>query len=281
MFTSDFTLLEGERIWRLTHPHPMAFARGYIGAVLLAIWGLAYVYFVSPISTLGGGILSGLGAWLQFLAWAAGVMLVGVLTAFSSLRRASKIVLTLFVVAIIGGAALVYFLPTISENIRNLAGSVGLSVYTFVLGLFSLLPVEIYRRSYKYYITNYRIVIVKRLFSSRERVIRYTNLEDLQTRRSFIGRIFGFGTIIPITASNIGTGYDEVMVNESPGLFTGDSLRSGVAGKVPKTTADGKKTIEVAMANPEEVLYEVPDPNGIKAAIDNFIQENLQNRRYF
>jgi|GEM_PF-1410037 len=281
MFTSDFTLLEGERIWRLTHPHPMAFARGYMGAILLALWGLGYIYFVTPFSTVGSGILSGLGEWMQFLAWAVGVMLVGVLTAYSSLKSASKIVLSLFILAIIGGAALVYFLPTISENIRNMVGTVGLSVYTFILGIFSVIPVEIYRRSYKYYITNYRIVIVRRLFSSKERVIRYTNLEDLQTRRSFTGRIFGFGTIIPITASNIGTGYDEVMVNESAGLFTGDSLRSKVAGKVPKTTADGKKTIEVAMANPEEVLYEVPDPNGIKTAIDNFIQETLQNRRYY
>ncbi len=277
MFTSDFRLVEGESIWKLIHPHPAAFAKGYVGAALLALWGIAYVYLVNPIN----GVLGGFSEWIQFAAWAAGVALVGTMTAFSSLKRPSKVVLVLFVLAIVGGGLLVYFLPTLSESIRRFVGSIGLTLYTVLIGLFSVLPVEIFRRSFKYYITNYRIVIVKRLFNSKEREIRYTHLEDLQMRKSFAGRILGFGTIIPITASNIGTGYDEVAVSETTGFFTGDNVRSKVAGSVPRAIADGKKTIEVAMMNPEEVLYEIPDPNGVKAAIDKFIQENVQFRRVF
>ena len=45
-----------------------------------------------------------------------------------------------------------------------------------------------------------------------ERQVRYNHIEDIKMEQGIFGTIFGFGTVLPLTGSGLGTGTDESMV---------------------------------------------------------------------
>lgn len=63
-----------------------------------------------------------------------------------------------------------------------------------------------YVRGHKYWITTKRIVIVKTFIQRNIREIEYGKITDIALEQGILGRIFNFGTIIPITPSTLGTG---------------------------------------------------------------------------
>ena len=86
---------------------------------------------------------------------------------------------------------------------------------TTVVGLVGLFSVDFYRRSFTYYLTDNRIVLQSSFLMNRsERQVRYNHIEDIKTEQGIFGTIFGYGTVLPLTGSGLGTGTDESMVVE-------------------------------------------------------------------
>jgi len=77
-----------------------------------------------------------------------------------------------------------------------------------LLGLFSVLSNELYRQSHRYLITTARIETSAGIFSRKQRVLPMSKINDLSEDQNWLGKIFGYGTLVPLTASGLGMGSD-------------------------------------------------------------------------
>jgi len=137
-----------------------------------------------------------------------------------------------------------------------------------VLGLTSLLwltCIEVIRRGHEYYLTNYRVITRRAFPSIEERSIFYSRIIDVVIRKGIIGRIFGYGTVIPITASELGTG---------------DNFSLALVGaKAKGLSADvgGGKSIKVPRGATQHVLYGVPKPERVYKVILEHIKKTEES----
>ena len=105
----------------------------------------------------------------------------------------------------------------------------------------SLVLSELNRRSHRYLITEARIHTSAGVFSKRERILVLSKINDLSVCRGVVGGIFGFSTIVPVTASGMGMGADFAALAGSAskkwlGLPTlGLTLVGGHAIQIPKS----------------------------------------------
>lgn len=132
--------------------------------------------------------------------------------------------------------------------------------WLIAVSLFGLLGSNSYRRSHRYYVTNRRIVTRFGFLATRERDLLYSKVDDLIVHQGILGRLFGFGTIIPISASGIGTGSDQVFVAAQAGM----QMASG-----PKISVEvgGGKSVTVPRAPSFYSLYGVKNPGELKEMI--------------
>lgn len=129
-----------------------------------------------------------------------------------------------------------------------------------LVSLIGLICSNSYRRSHRYYITNRRIVTRFGFLAKRERDLIYSKVDDLIVHQSILGRIFDFGTIIPISASGIGTGSDQAFV----AMHGGVQMSSG-----PQISVEvgGGKSVTVPRAPSFYSLYGVSSPATLKEII--------------
>ena len=118
-------------------------------------------------------------------------------------------------------------------------------------------------------ITDRRVITRFGFLIIRERDLLYSKVDDLIIHQGVIGRILGFGTLIPISASGIGTGSDEAI------------LSAGAEQKLPmgpslKVTIGGGRSITVPRAPSFYSLYGVSDPEGLK----NLMLKEMEKREY-
>jgi hypothetical protein len=114
-----------------------------------------------------------------------------------------------------------------------------------------LLKMEYDRMSTRYVLTDRRLIFLRGCFNKTNRTLFYTKIDDLFLNRSLAGRIFGYGTIIPLTSSQIGTGNVSSFVGAGGGAETpvgGAALAAGF-GKARQTISE----------SPEYSLYCVPN----------------------
>lgn len=139
-------------------------------------------------------------------------------------------------------------------------------IFISFIGLFSA---NSYRRSHRYYITNRRIITRFGFWITRERDLLYSKIDDLVAHQSFLGKILGFGTLIPISASGIGTGSDQAiwMAGAEQKLPVGPSL---------KITMGGGRTVTVPRAPSFYSLYGVPHPEWLR----NIMLKEMEKREY-
>jgi hypothetical protein len=137
---------------------------------------------------------------------------------------------------------------------------------TAVVGLIGLLSVDAYRRSFTYYLTDNRIVIQGNFLMNRsERQVRYNHIEDIKMEQGIVGTILGYGTVLPLTGSGLGTGSDETMVIAGSGAEV-KGLGIGLLG--------GSRTSSKRIRhNPHDCLYGVPQPSKVR----DLITENIQS----
>lgn len=117
-----------------------------------------------------------------------------------------------------------------------------------------LLKLEYDRVSTRYILTDKRLVFVRGSFGLNSRTVFYSKIDDLFLNQSLLGKILGYGTIIPVTSSQIGTGSVHSFVGTSAstsakggGLALGTTLGTGFV--------QGRKTIKESL---EFTLYCVP-----------------------
>lgn len=126
--------------------------------------------------------------------------------------------------------------------------------YTLVFfGILGILGTEIYRRTHRYYITNYRIILKAGLLGIEKRTLLYSQISDLVITKTLVGRIFKFGTIIPVTGSGFGLGEDMSAVGV------------GIGAKVPLgplvgVGIGGGKSVKTPRGRNPYILFGVPRP---------------------
>ncbi|MCO4781027.1 MAG: PH domain-containing protein [Candidatus Cloacimonetes bacterium] len=117
----------------------------------------------------------------------------------------------------------------------------------FMLSLLFLFYQEYVRVGTKYMVTNFRIEFLKPGFKTRSRTVFYSKIQDIQMHVGIFGKIFGYGTIIPITSSGLGTGAMESQVHV--GGQVANSVMAGVSA------GHSSKVID---ENSEYALHDIP-----------------------
>ena len=125
-----------------------------------------------------------------------------------------------------------------------------------LLAIFSLGMTELYRRSHHYLITTARICTSAGVFSKRERTLPLSKVNDVYKDQGFVGRVFGFGTIIPLTASGMGMGSDF-------GALAGTVAKSWFGLPTIGLTLAGGHSIQVPKSRTHEALFGIPHPDRV------------------
>ncbi len=90
----------------------------------------------------------------------------------------------------------------------------------------------------RYVVTNRRIMILSGFFGGSERALLYDRIQDIVLQRSFMGKMCGYGTVVPITSSQLGMGQSNASVSVGAGGAVGP-----VAGGGAVTFGQGRNTV--------------------------------------
>jgi hypothetical protein len=235
-------LQKGEELIRALRPHPLAFYRLYAIWIYIALVG---AYFATGPRT---EIMEMSSENSALILWWLSVLVPAVLIALFRINWR-----WLFALAI--PALLAFYLPGRPEYTAFLDG-LGLlwfadqNVILMAFGIFGIFGTEGHRRSHRYYITNWRLIMESGHLGVHRRTLLYKNINDLVVEQSFPGKIFNFGTIIPITASGLGLGDDFSMA----GAAVGNRVMVGAGGGKTVSTPRGRSHhLLEGVARPEEV----------------------------
>lgn len=128
------------------------------------------------------------------------------------------------------------------------------------VGLIAIIGIDLHRRAHKYIITDRRIIFLYNgLFKKTRRDIIYSRISDLIMEKSFLGKIFNFGNIIPISQASMGMGEDLSALTVGGGV---GGKGVGVGGAVT-----GARGVNVPRSRSFYILYGVPRPEKIYDAI--------------
>ena len=245
-------LLEGEKLIMELKPHPLAFMRYISICIYYLAVGVGFNYLVHNV----------LGPWLQGVSATLGTS--ATLLAWWALIIAVPLIVGIFHVT---------FWPLACSALLGVAGTVlvlkyglspgQLSLLTIAGGILGLFIVELYRRGHRYYITDQRLIIMKKFIAKDERILRYETITDVVVHKGLVGRIFDFGDIVPITMSGLGLGEDMA------GVAVGkDVKRLGV-----EVAVMGGRTVKVPRARTFMQLFGVPDPERVRNVINKLRAE--------
>ena len=269
---SGITLLRGEEMKMQLKPHFFSFFHLYVIFFFLLVW--AYVIhdffdshtfqdfrfydiiikipFVNEV--LAGAII-----------WSLALFVVGFIARYFFMDAGGQSIFRLYSgLAILGIVVLSYHKWKMEDT--EAFGLWFIPGVTAAVGLIGLLSVDAYRRSFTYYLTDNRIVIQGNFLMNRsERQVRYNHIEDIKMEQGIVGTILGYGTVLPLTGSGLGTGSDESMVIAGSGAEV-KGLGIGLLG--------GSRTSSKRIRhNPHDCLYGVPQPSKVR----DLITENIQS----
>ena len=157
-------------------------------------------------------------------------------------------------------ALLYYLIVFVVSNVLPFTGywangMIGIVLFTITITILALLIIDIYRRSFTYEITSKEIKICGGIISRVERGVIITRLEDIVIVKPLLGRIFGYGHLIPVTASRIGLGY------------TASLAGAGIVGAPFGAAVGGLKAIVDFKPRPYNSLYGIEYPENVKKLI--------------
>ena len=247
-------MLENEKVEKKLIPHPVSFINIHLLWLIPTIWGIFLLWLFN--SSYWGGMEGDVGRGAATLVWVVGIVLIGVAASISFIRWR---ILFSFSGVIALGIAIAWK--------WNLWGNATLFFpsYTILVFLVGLPLVELYRRSHRYIITDLRILLRGGVLRVRERSLRYEKITDIDASQGILGKIFGFGDIIPITPSGFGLGEDEafagggVEVKKKVGLF-------GFAG--------GSKGVNTPRTRSYYELHGVHPYKEVRVLLENLVQRN-------
>ncbi len=235
-------LQKGEELIRALRPHPLAFYRLYAIWIYLAFVGVYFasdprieIFDMSPENS-------------ARILWWLSILVPAVLIALFRINWRWLIALAI-------PGLLAFYLPGQLEYTAFLEtwGLLWFADQNHILtafGVFGILGTEEHRRSHRYYITNWRLIMESGHLGVHRRTLLYKNINDLVVEQSFPGKIFNFGTIIPITASGLGLGDDSSMA----GAAVGTRAMIGAGGGKTISTPRGRSHhLLEGVGRPEQV----------------------------
>ncbi len=248
-------ILENERVEKSLSPHPLSFMRLQSLCLFLIIWGVLVGWLVnfSEYKDLFIG-----NEWFPLLAWGLVLLLVGVIASLLTIQWS---IFFLFLGVFGGGLALM-----LSQGILNDSG-VFIPFYSVAISILGFLIVELYRRSHRYIISNFRIIFKGGIVTKRERTLRYDKITDIDAKQGVLGQIFGFGTIIPISQSGFGLGSDKSFA--AGGVQVG-TKKVGLLGLF-----GGGKEVQTPRARTYYELHGVHPYKEIKKVVENLVQGHV------
>ena len=270
---SDITLLGGEELKMKLSPHMFSFFNLYFIFLLLLLWGLwIYDFFVQesfktfPAYDILVNVPFVNEVTVGALCWALGLFIVGFAARYFFMDSGGQSIFRLYSgVAILGILALTYYERNDIGDAMEF-GRMFIPGITIAVSLIGILSVDFYRRSFTYFLTDNRIVLKSNFLMNRsERQVRYNHIEDIKLEQGLIGSIFGYGTVLPLTGSGLGTGTDESMVIAGAGS---DVKGLGSIGLAGGSRSSSKRTRH----NPHDCLFGVPSPGKVR----DMITENIQ-----
>lgn len=251
-----FDLAADEELMFYARPHPLAMLSLMLFWLFIAGLGVFYIVFHKDIVNYFSADLFKLGS-LQFISnnaynivWAASLLLPLVVMAVFRINFGYVIVLLLLIAA----RVLIWWK---AEEVLGIKPVPHPHLENFLLiaaGIVGVAGVELFRRGHRYYVTTHRIVARFGNLSVSERYVLFSKIDDLMLQKSLIGRIFNFGTVIPITSSGIGMGQDLAIAGASAGGGKGP-VGAGLfaaGGKVKNVPRDLSIYVLYRVSRPEE-----------------------------
>jgi hypothetical protein len=247
--------LPGEMVCRVIRPHPMALAYRWTLAALF--WAAAVIIGRIATTEEWYGSSSDFAIPLPSFVPQAMLLTLAILVMWLVSAAASygmwKRRWALFVPVLIIGLAL--------TGQKDPAGIPLIPLYLVMVGTVVAITSEVDRRSYTYTITTGRLIMTRKLLVITQRQVRIENIMDLVTNQGFLGRLFGFGTVSPITSTHLGMG------DKNSALMVGGGVK-GPLGKggiiVAKTGGRSKKEPD---EDPSLTLLGVPNPRDVVSLI--------------
>ncbi len=261
-----FELLKGEKIDVSVRPHPLSFLRYYAVNLYLIFIALAlnlfYSYIKSNIDSLGFlktifGFIPGIepeNLLLLIVFWSI-LILSGLIIGVFWVSKMPLVYMIL--IGITGTLVELYFLaPYDLLWIPKPMVKIWLLVLVALIGF---LLTEAYRRGHRYFLTNYRIITLKRFIGKEVREVMYDGITDVYVSQGILGRIFNYGTIIPVSESGFGLGEDAALVAASAAA----PVKKGFLG----ISFGGKRGVNRPRAATYFSLHGVPNPKKIRGII--------------
>lgn len=262
-------LLPGEREEARLRPHPLSWIPQYAMAGFPFLLGgfLLWLYHSDAWVNFDGGWFVG-ALWgniaVAYIYPLIILAVAGAIVAVSAIRwKVFFGYMALGIIAVALGGAL-------SAGVMETPAHYSWAIPTFLMAL--SLPVvattELYRRTHRYILTNYRIIFRGGFFTSHERQLKYEAITDLDGQQGIFGRILNFGTLIPITQSGFGLGADNSMAMMGVGVGGGKGgMNAGVG-----VAAGGGKEVNVARARTYHQLTGIRPYRATKYKLEELIQ---------
>jgi len=246
-------LLKNEQIERVLSPHPLSFMKLQALCVFVIVWGLV-VWWLTTYSD----YKSILSEWYSLILWGLVLLFIGVAASLVAIRW------TIFFLylGVFAGALGLIFWQHWEKSIELL-----IPLYSIAVSIVGFLIVELYRRSHKYIITDFRIIFKGGIFTKRERTIRYDKIADIDAKQGILGQIFGFGTIIPVSQSGFGLGSDKTMAAGGVEVGVKKARLFGFAG--------GGKEVQTPIARSYYELHGVYPYKDVKLLVEDLLQTHV------
>jgi len=247
---------EDEKILAHLEPYPLAFVDFYAFFFYLVSLGAVFIVFNPQMNLAIQGLIS--ADWGRDIAlsviWFACLIIPFIVV--SVVKTAWRWLLYSIGISVLGALLKFYF--TIAY---------GLQIPSILVGIVGFALTDVYRRKFDFYITDQRILIELNFISQKRRELLYSKISDLVVERGWLGRVFDYGSVIPITESGFGLGED---VSAATVAGTGSLLPKG-----PKITTaiSGGRTISVPRGRSFYILFGVHNPNAVSDMISQLIHE--------
>ncbi len=246
-------LVQHEQVGKELTPHPLSFLNLHFLWIFPCIWGIFLLWlFYSPYWKFENGtVTTGMSAFI----WLLGLIMLGIIASLLLIRWR---VFLGYCTLCVGGVILAWEFDIGNVNLF-------FPLYTIFLSLIGFPVVEAYRRSHRYFITNFRLVLKGGIIRSRERSVRYEKISDVEGSQGIFGKLCKFGNIIPVTHSGFGLGEDAT--------FAGGG---GEGGKKVRLFgfAGGSKGVATPRARSYYELHGVYPYREVKALVESFLHQH-------
>ncbi|MEM4258388.1 MAG: PH domain-containing protein [Candidatus Thermoplasmatota archaeon] len=251
----DDELLRNEIIERILSPHPLSFVQLQSVCLFLIVWGIIVGWLVN-FSEYHDLLTS--NQWFPVLVWGLVLLLIGIVVSLISVEWN---VFFLYLAVFVGGVALMVSQGWTKDS------AVFIPFYSVATSIIGFLIVELYRRSHKYIITNMRMIFKGGILTQQERTIRYDKIADINAKQGVLGRLCGFGTIIPISQSGFGLGSDKTLAATGAALGGKKAKLFGLFG--------GGRDVQVPRSRSYYELHGVYPYKQIKKLIESLVQKTV------